>query len=87
MKNGTKKPPRTSLILRILGGGYLLYPAWGLSTSIQDNFLFLAAIVIFTVVGIVLVVHSIPKLVHREYFRDDPVSKIDITEDSEKKLQ
>ena len=83
MNNQTNKPSQTSLLLRLLGGGYLVYLAWDLRAAVQESPLFLIAVVVFGVVGAVLLVHSLLKLVRREYFRSDPVPEIESTEDCE----
>ena len=45
------KPPQTSLILRLLGGGYLVYLAWDLARDNLGLNLFTAAAVVFGLVG------------------------------------
>ena len=34
------KPPQASLLLRILGGGYLVYLAWDLRAMVGESLLF-----------------------------------------------
>ncbi len=75
MQDNNVKPPQFSVILRILGGGYLVYLAYDLLTGIESpNTLIMAAAVVFGVVGAVLVFFSIRHLVRHEYFYDAPKS-------------
>ena len=67
----TTSPPEFSVILRILGGGYLVYLAWDLRASVQDGPLFLIAVIVFALVGLVLAGTSINYLLKHKYFRDD----------------
>lgn len=66
------KPPQASLLLRILGGGYLVYLAWGLRGSVGESLIFLAAMVVFALVGLLLMGFSIRELVTSDYFRKQP---------------
>ncbi len=66
------KPPQASLLLRILGGGYLVYLAWDLRASAGESLLFLAAIIVFAVVGLLLAGFSIRELLSSGYFRNEP---------------
>lgn len=76
------KPPQASLLLRILGGGYLVYLAWDLRASAGESLLFLAAIIVFAVVGLLLAVFSIRELLSSGYFRNEP-EEISSSEESE----
>ncbi len=68
--NEKTNPPQVSLLLRLLGGGYLLYLAWDLRGSLGDSPLFLIAVIVFAVVGVILVGHSGLTLLRHEYFRN-----------------
>ena len=85
MNNEANKISQTSLFLRLLGGGYLLYLAWDLRASVQDSLLFLIAVAVFAVVGAVLLVHTAVSLVRSGAFRRDPVPEIENTEDCEER--
>ena len=85
MKNEANRPPQTSLLLRLLGGGYLVYLAWELRTSIQQSPLFLIAVVVFGLVGAGLFAHSLVTLLRHGYFRKDAVPEIETTEDCEER--
>lgn len=77
MENGRKNyPSKISLILRIVVAAYLLYLAWGLRgaptshTGTQKLF-FAAAIVVFTIVGVVLGGFSLRAYIRGEYDQPD----------------
>ena len=83
--SGTKnnaKPPQTSLILRLLGGGYLVYLAWDLARDNLGLNLFTAAAVVFGLVGGALFITSAVTLVRSDYFYDKPVQE-EASEESE----
>ncbi len=65
------KPPQASLLLRILGGGYLVYLAWELRGTIRESQLFLAAVIAFGLVGVLLVFFSLRELMTSGYFRNE----------------
>ena len=67
----TNSPPEFSVILRILGGGYLVYLAWDLRASVQDGPLFLIAVIVFALVGLLLAGTSLKYLLQHRYFRND----------------
>ena len=69
------KPPQTSLILRLLGGGYLVYLAWDLAKDNLGLNLFTAAAVAFALVGGALFITSAVTLVRSDYFYDKPVQE------------
>lgn len=73
MQNNNNKPPQFSVILRILGGGYLVYLAYDLLTGAQkpDTIVTVAAIV-FGIVGTALVYTSGKSLITNEYFYNKP---------------
>lgn len=76
------KPPQTSLILRLLGGGYLVYLAWDLAKDNLGLNLFTAAAVAFALVGGALFITSAVTLVRSDYFYDKPVQE-EASEESE----
>ena len=69
--NGSK-PPQASLLLRLLGGGYLVYLAYDLMKSSQGDWKFIAAAALFGLVGGALFLHSLLTLVKSDYFRNSP---------------
>ena len=69
--NGSK-PPQASLLLRLLGGGYLVYLAYDLVKSSQGDWKFIAAAVLFALVGGARFLHSLLTLVKSDYFRNTP---------------
>ena len=77
------KPPQLSLILRILGGGYLLYLAWDLFGAIHDSLLYLVAAAVFALVGIVLICHSALKLYRKEFTRANAADPDDCEEQND----
>ena len=85
MNNEANRPPQTSLLLRLLGGGYLVYLAWDLRASVQESILFLIAVLIFGLVGAALFIHSLVTLMKHGYFRKTEDSEIEITEDCEER--
>ena len=66
-----QKPPQVSL-LRLLGGGYLVYLAYDLFKTSQGKVQFIAAAVVFALVGGALFIHSLLTLVKSDYFRNSP---------------
>ena len=81
MNEEKNTPPQSSLILRILGGIYLVYLAWDMRSAIGDGPLYVVPIVLFAVIGLVLAGHSIWVLANHGYFRKTPDT--DSTEDKE----
>ena len=77
------KPPQASLLLRILGGGYLVYLAWDLRAMVGESLLLLAAVVIVAGVGLLLAGTSIHELVTSGYFRNDPEEETSSEESEE----
>lgn len=69
--NGSK-PPQASLLLRLLGGGYLVYLAYDLFKTSEGKMQFIAAAVLFALVGGALFLHSLLTLVKSDYFRNTP---------------
>lgn len=85
MNNEANRPPQVSYLLRILGGGYLVYLAWDLRASVGQSPLFLIAVVVFGLVGAVLFAHSLVSLIRHGYFRKNAVPENEITEDCEER--
>ena len=56
---GPNKPNNFTLILRILGGGYLIYLGWGLWQGAGGNTLYLLISAFFMLVGAVLLLSSL----------------------------
>ena len=69
MNEQKNTPPSSSMILRVLGGIYLVYLAWDTRAAIQNSPLFVIPIIIFAVVGVLLAGHSLWTLAHHGYFR------------------
>lgn len=70
--NGTGNPSQISLILRLLGGGYLLYLAWSLLSTAGGNTVYILMAVFFALVGAVLLLHTLLKISRGEYTRPTP---------------
>ena len=70
--NGTNNPSQISLILRLLGGGYLLYLAWSLLGTADGNTIYILMAVFFALVGAVLVLHTLLKISRGEYTGPTP---------------
>ena len=85
MNNEANKPPQLTLLLRLLGGGYLVYLAWDLRSSIPDGLLFLIAVLVFGLVGAALFVHSLVTLLRHGYFRKEAIPETETTEDCEER--
>ncbi|MGM9590842.1 MAG: hypothetical protein ACI3V0_11845 [Faecousia sp.] len=83
MSNSSNNLPQVSLLLRLLGGGYLVYLAWDLRSAFSDGLIFIFAAAAFALVGGALLVHSIWKLARHEYFRKEPIQETESTEDWE----
>lgn len=58
--------------MRLLGGGYLVYLAYDLIKSSQGDLKFVAATILFGLVGGALFLHSLLTLVKSDYFRNTP---------------
>lgn len=85
MNNEANRSPQTSLLLRLLGGGYLVYLAWDLRASAGESLLFLAAVIVFGLVGAALFGHSLMTLMRHGYFRKNPIPEIEANEDCEER--
>ena len=72
MKKEPTKPAQISLLLRLVGGGYLLYTAWDLRGAFRDGPYFLVFAVLFALVGAGLLGHSIYKFIKKEYIPNTP---------------
>ena len=68
----SQKTPQFSLLLRLLGGGYLVYLAYDLFKNGQGNWFVYAAAAVFALVGGALFIHSLLTLVKSDYFRNSP---------------
>ena len=69
---GTGNPSQISLILRLLGGGYLLYLAWSLLGTADGNTVYILMAVFFGLVGAVLLLHTLLKIRRGEYTGPTP---------------
>ena len=76
-------PPQSSVILRILGGGYLVYLAWDMRGALADRPWLLIPILFFGVGGLVLAGGSIHSLITNDYFKKDPKPETETKEDWE----
>ena len=85
MSNQEDKITSTSLFLRLLGGGYLVYLAWDLRGGAQENPLFLIAAIVFGLIGAGLFGHSLLTMIREGHFRKDAISELDTTEDCEER--
>ena len=66
----SKKPAKhdqLSLTLRFAAGLYLVYTAWKLREAVTENFLFLAAVIVFVIAGAFIVGHAALRLIKGEY--------------------
>lgn len=68
-------------VLRLLGGGYLVYLAYDLIKTSEGKGQFIAAAVVFGLAGGALFLHSLWKLVKSDYFRMPPPKDEENTED------
>lgn len=71
MKND-QTPPQGALLLRLLGGGYLVYLAYGIITDYQGKVIYLAAAAVFGLVGAALFLHTLLTLIRSGYFYNTP---------------
>ena len=85
MSKNVSRPPQSSLYLRLLGGGYLVYIAWDLRGAVAENPLFWIAILVFGAIGIFLLAESIRKLLRKEYAGAENTAEPEITEDCEER--
>ena len=72
MKKEPTKPAQISLLLRMVGGGYLMYLAWDLREAFRDGSYFIVFAVLFALAGAVLLGHCIYKFVKKEYIPNTP---------------
>ena len=66
----SKKPAKhdqLSLTLRFAAGLYLVYTAWKLREAVTENFLFLAAVIVFGIAGAVITAHAAWRLLKGLY--------------------
>lgn len=66
MHKDTNHTPQTTLYLRLMVGGYLLYLAWDLRTAIPDSPLFLIAVAVFGLAGVILAGSSLRTLLRKD---------------------
>ena len=85
MNNETNRPPNASYLLRLLGGGYLVYLAWDLRSAVHGSLLFFVAVTVFALVGAALFIHSLVTLMRHGYFRKNSADEPEITEDCEER--
>ena len=81
MSEQKNTPPSSSMILRVLGGGYLVYLAWDMRSAIGDGPLYVIPIILFAVVCALLAGHSLWTLARHGYFRKS--NETDSTENME----
>ena len=67
MKKESPKFAQSTLLLRLLAGGYLVYTAWDIREAVNENPLFIIAIVAFAVIGTALLAHAGWKLYKGDY--------------------
>lgn len=67
MKKTVSRPPQSSLYLRLLAGGYLLYTAWDLRSAVRTDPLLGVTFLVFGAAGVILTVHALKKLIRKEY--------------------
>ena len=58
MSKEPAKHDQLSLTLRVAAGVYLIYTAWKLRTAVAENPLFLAAVIIFGIAGVIIAAHG-----------------------------
>ena len=85
MSKNVSRPPQSSLYLRLLGGGYLVYIAWDLRGAVAENPLFWIAILVFGAIGIFLLAESVRKLIRKEYAGAENTAEQETTEDCEER--
>ena len=81
MSEQKNTPPSSSMILRILGGIYLVYLAWDMRSAIPNGPLYVIPIILFAVIGAALAGHSLWTLARHGYFRKS--NETDSTEELE----
>lgn len=67
MKKESPKYAQSTLLLRLVAGGYLLYLSWDMRGGIAESPLFIAAIAAFSLIGAALVIHAGMKLFRGDY--------------------
>lgn len=85
MSKNVSRPPQSSLYLRLLGGGYLVYIAWDLRGAVAENPLFWIAILVFGAIGVFLLAESVRKLLRKEYAGAENTAEPETTEDCEER--
>ena len=80
--------PRSSLLIRILAGGYITYLGGKLLISSikeqpEDYILYVAAGIVFIIIGLIWLVRSGTKLVKKEYEDDSVMGQLNKDEDED----
>lgn len=86
-KKGSSNPPQSTLILRLVGGGYLVYLGYQLIPELSTssggrNLVQMIAMVTFFVVGLLLVGWTVKKLLRKEFVRPGEEEADRINEDN-----
>ena len=86
-KRGSSNPSQSTLALRLVGGGYLIYLAFQMIPELSMSFgvrnlVQMTALVIFLVVGVLLVGWSVKKLLRKEFERPGEEESDGIKEDN-----
>jgi len=76
-------PNQTTLILRLICGGYLVYTAWGLRDAFHESPLFIIAAIVFAVVGAALAGISLYTLIKTGGLLSSPVTAAEESTDEE----
>ncbi len=74
------QPPQGVVLLRILGGGYLVYLAYDILRSGTRTPLIMIAAIVFLIAGGSLIFFSARGLMRNEYFYDHPEEESDPAE-------
>ena len=64
-------PPQSSLILRLVAGGYLVYLAWDLRHAMAENGMYILAVAGFAIAGLLLMGFALWPLIRRKNM-DEP---------------
>ncbi len=79
------KPAQLSLLLRVGAGGYLIYLGWGLAevALTGGELLYFVGMVAFGLVGIALVVFSLPPLIKGDYLAPWQIAQMNAQQEEE----